>query len=237
MLDQLTKPGENFAGKTEFPEGANTPIDIAPGPASGLLDERGRPIPGNLAVTAGDEPEPIISPNQPATSLIQMKREQGNDFTKWSPLNPQREMGTARKAYHLIDAAQDQALPGTAQLNQEASSLITAKNRAKQTDLNAGWAQRVGHKMAAHTGAMVGAYAAYNHGGIIPAIAATVIPEALASPTSRMITARGLYGTGKLAGTPGMAQLSQIGAAANNVRPATTPDPLDINDYIDQDQQ
>lgn len=206
MGDQLTKPGANFKGDTEYAPGANTPINVSVPPlASGAVNPFGKPV----VTQAGPSPEPIISGMQPPTQALRMKREFGNDFTKWNPLHPQREMSTARGAYHLLDKGLDDSVPGAESINQRISSLIPIEQRAEQSGLNAGLTQNVLHRVGAKTGALAGAVGGAALGGPLGAAAGLLGPELAALPTSKMALARALYGTGKALGSTAAQRAAQ----------------------------
>ncbi len=200
MQAQLTVPRRGFAGATSYPPGAATPIKITPAGA----------------VVPGPSPPLTISEIQDPATMLRMKREFGNDFTKWNPLHPQKEMVTARQAYGAMDNQLDQT-PGVDKLNQRISSLIPVKERGELEDLGAGVTQRAAHRVAAHTGALVAGAEGYHLGGLPGAVAGIVGPELLASPTGQMAVARGLYRTGKAASIPAVGKTATGVAAAGAV--------------------
>lgn len=224
MRKQLTTPKRGFAGATEFPPGSNTPINVVDSYDPATMEHNG------MVVQRGETPPMTISELQNPAVVARMKREFGNDFTKWNPLHPERDMATARAVRHELDKEVDRTVPRAQEKNQEIQSLINAAERAEQQNLNAGITQKVLHRAAAHTGALVGAAAGYHAAGIPGGIAGLVAPELISSPTARIAAARGIYKGGKAAGSNLAKQATQAAAAANIAR----PDPLDLNDYIDQ---
>ncbi len=192
MREQLTVPNKGFAGSTAYPPGSATPVSFQRGPRTHIGQQ-----PPVTAIPGAPKPPIEITPDQSAAQILRMKREFGNDFTKWNPLHPQREMGTARNVYRELDKELDRTVPGADELNQRTSSLIPVAERSELNDLNAGFLQRNAHRIAAHTGALVGAAEGYRAGGIPGAVAGLAVPELLASPTVRMGLARGANAVGK----------------------------------------
>ena len=198
MRKQLTNPGPNYKGATEYPPGANTPIAI---------DERG-------VFPTGKPAGKVISENQTPTDLLRMKREFGKDFTKWNPLHPSGDMPTARATYGALDSELDRTVPEGADLNQRISSGISAAQRAEEKSLQAGLGQNLMHRVGAHTGAMtMGA-------GVIPA-------EVLALPATKMAGARALYGTGRMLQNT-VAQRAAQAALLSGAKPKKKDDPLEL---------
>lgn len=222
MRSQLTEPKPGFGGATSYPEGANTPIKYGTPQMTGK----------NVPVMKAGNPAPLeISPQQTSTDLLRMKREFGKDFTKWNPLHPKGETGTARQAYHALDAELDNANPGTSELNQNISSAIPIQQRAELASLNQGVMQNIASRVAAKTGGMaLGAGAGYAAGGIPGMIAGIAAPEILSAPATRMAGARALYGTGKLLQNTTAQRLAQA-ALLSTAR--KKKDPLQIQDAID----
>lgn len=161
-----------------------------------------------------------IAADQSPANILRMKREFGKDFTKWNPLNPSGEMKTARQTYGALDKELDRTVPGAQDLNQRISSLIPVAERAEETDLHAGLGQRLMHRAAAHTGALIGADAGYRAGGIPGAVAGFVLPELAASPAGKMAGARALYGAGKGVGSNLAGKAAQAGAGAGTIATA-----------------
>lgn len=205
MQKQLTVPQPGFGGATSYPPGAATKVQITP-----------------TGVIRGAIPPLVIDELQSPSTILRMKREFGNDFTKWSPLHPNKDMGVARQAYRALDQELDRTVPGADQLNQRISSLIPVAERGEDAALNAGWVQRSLHRIGAHSGAGLGLVTGYHYGGPLGAVAGLVGPELLSSPTARMAAARGMYGGGKALATP---VVGQIGRAAGHTGAAGIRNP------------
>jgi hypothetical protein len=132
--------------------------------------------------------------------ILELKRGVGSLEKGWNPEQRGIARGTVRRVYAALDGELDRTVPGAQELNQRISSLIPAAQRAESANRGAGITQRVGHRIAAHTGALAGsmggAVLGYQHGGApeaaAGALAGAVGPELLASPTARMIGARSL---------------------------------------------
>lgn len=236
MEDALTKPQDRFGGATEYPAGANTPIKInPPTTSSGAVNPFGKPV----VSKAGPSPDMVVSSDQSPSNILRMKREFGKDFTKWNPLHPKGEMGTARQAYRALDDELDRTVPGAQGLNQRISSGIPVAEQAESQALHAGPAQNVMHRVAAHTGAMaLGAGAGYAAGGFPGMVAGTVIPELISTPAARMAGARGIYGLGKFATKPVVGKVAQAGAIAGPLlrKKDVEYDPLGLQQYIEPNQ-
>ena len=179
-----------------------------------------------------------IAADQSPSNILRIKREFGKDYTKWNPLHPKGEIGTARSVYRALDDELDRTVPGADQLNQRISSGIPVAERAEETDLHAGIGQRIAHRIGAHTGALVGAAAGYHAGGMPGGVAGLVIPEVLASPATRMAAARGIYGAGKIAAAPLTGRIAQGGAAAGALlrKKDVEYDPLGLQQFIEPNQ-
>lgn len=180
-----------------------------------------------------------IAVDQSPSNILRMKREFGKDFTKWNPLHPKGEMGTARQAYRALDDELDRTVPGAQGLNQRISSGIPVAEQAESQALHAGPAQNVMHRVAAHTGAMaLGAGAGYAAGGFPGMVAGTVIPELISTPAARMAGARGIYGLGKFAAKPVVGKVAQAGAIAGPLlrKKDVEYDPLGLQQYIEPNQ-
>lgn len=143
------------------------------------------------------DPSGFIEEQQHPSDFLQLKREFGKDFTRWNPLNPSGEMGTARKAYGALANEFNQAVPGAEPLNQRISSLIPVSERANIVQHNATLPQRVQGRLAAHTGALAGTAVGYATHGLPGAVMGMVIPEFLSDPTVQMVGARSLNAAGK----------------------------------------
>jgi len=146
-------------------------------------DISGEPIPEN------------ITPRQ----LLDLKRGFGNEFIhRWNPETMTGVKGSAAQTYHALGDELNRVVPEAQELNGRISRLIPIAKRGESAELNAPTTQRILHRVGAHTGAMatglVGGYQGYEKGGVPGAIAGgilgTAVPEAVASPTGEMVTAR-----------------------------------------------
>lgn len=133
-----------------------------------------------------------------ARQALDIKRGVGDLEMNWNPELRGKLKGTVREVYGALDKGLDQAMPGTADINQRISSLIPVKERAESAERNASLPQRVAHRAAAHTGALasglLGADIGYNKGGVPGAIAGglggVIVPEILISPSTQMAFAK-----------------------------------------------
>ncbi len=148
----------------------------------------------NTRFNTGEKIPEMVTPRE----LLNLKRGFGGEFTSWNPETLPGVSGTARNAYHALDQELDRTVPEAAGLNQRISSLIPVAKRAESTSREAGAAQRIAHRVAAHTGAAtlggVGAAEGYRHNGILGAVSGGLLgiaaPELLISPPAQMATAR-----------------------------------------------
>lgn len=187
------------------------------GPARGVLSEAAGtatrqgerttlgqldPMSSHLTETiAGDAIPENITPRQ----LLDLKRGFGNEFIhRWNPETMEGVKGTAAKAYHQMGSEFNRIVPEGAELNGRISNLIPVAKRAESAELNAPTAQRIFHRVGAHTGALAGAvgggYGGYREHGIPGAILGATLgvaaPEVIASPTGQMVLARGFNSGG-----------------------------------------
>ncbi len=147
-----------------------------------------------------------------ASRLLELKRGIGELEGSWNPEQRGALKGIVRKVYSALDQELDRAVPESAQLNQRISSLIPVARRAESTERGAELGQRMMHRVAAHTGALLpslaGGYYGYEKGGPVGAAAGFVLPELLASPSGQMLGARALNSSvPKLLGRGAGAQL------------------------------
>ena len=206
MASQLTDIRRGFAGATEYPAGATTPITIQPGARNPFTGQRTPP----KVVSSGAPPAMEVAVEQDPLQLLRMKREFGNDFTKRNPLNPQREMGTARKVYRELDKELDRVAPEGRDMNQRSSSLIAAEQAAQNKALNAGIIQNLMHRGSVPTGALTGAVGGGHAFGPLGFAAGLVGPVIASDAAVRMGAARGIYGAGKAVG-----KTARVAGAAN----------------------
>lgn len=191
MEKQLTDPRPGFAGATEYPAGANTPIALAAGAS-------GAPLP----MIKGKAPSKVISAEQTPLDLLKMKRQFGEDFTKFDAAVPLKDSArkVGNKAYHELASEFNRTVPEAKDINQRMQSLIPVRDAAQRTEERAGVVQRGVDRATRPTGAMAPAIAGGIAGGLPGVVAAMTVQEALASPSVRMALARALYGSGKAVG-------------------------------------
>jgi hypothetical protein len=132
---------------------------------------------------------------------LNLKRGFGDEFIhNW---NPETMGGTRRMAARTYRAMADEihsSVPGSAELDERASSLIPVAKRAESAELNAPLGQRIAGRFKAHTGALAGAVGGgifgYERGGPAEALKlgtlGLVAPELIGSPSVQMAIARGL---------------------------------------------
>jgi hypothetical protein len=92
--------------------------------------------------------------------------------------------------------------PGISPLNQTIQSLVPVARKAGKTALADTAMQNAMGRIARPTGALTAALAGLKVGGIPGMIAGLGVPEMISDPTSQMIAARGLAGTGNALGSP-----------------------------------
>lgn len=206
----LNKPQPGFKGSTEYPPGANTPVNFKenPSPIIGA--------PPKVSTVAGPSPEPVVSEEQPASALLGMRRQFNQDFIRnWNPqANTKGALGTARQAYHALGDEVDKAIPGGAARDQRISSLIPVEQSARATDLSPTIGQRMLTRISRPTGALLPAFIGGSLGGPAGAMLGLGGAEAAASPVPLMVGARSLYGAGRALDNP---------VTPNLIRPAALP--------------
>lgn len=146
------------------------------------------------------QPLPV---NQPATGAMNLKRGLRTQFIKnWDPSFLQGTRAAAARASGSIDSSLDTALgPQFQSANQRISSLIPVAERSESLGRDPSIAQKVGGRLAAHTGALagsaIGGAEGYRTKGIpgalVGGLTGLVAPEVLASPAVRMAAARVLH--------------------------------------------
>ncbi len=202
-LGQLTPQLEAAASASKAPTNLQPAIDLIRNQSMKLKGQNQRLAVQQLApmeehltksVTSGMP----LSRTQSPRGLLELKRGFGDEFIhNWNPETMTGTRGTAGRVYHELGKEFERAVPDAAPLNQRISSLIPVSERAEAVDRNAGFGQRVAHRIGAHTGALAGAALGFHEGGIPGGIAGLVIPELLASPTAKMAGARLFYGAGR----------------------------------------
>ena len=172
----------------------NTAIQNTPRNARELLDKL-RDLRDVLSLqkpVSGQAPRMIHTPDE----LLEIRRGIDKTIKSWGPewqKSPDVQ-GVTQRMYGAIDQELDRLVPGNKELNQRISSLIPARSQAKKMSQGAGLSQRMLHRAAAHTGAMLpsiaGGYYGYEKGGVPGAVAGALLPEMMASPTGQMMGAR-----------------------------------------------
>lgn len=144
--------------------------------------------------------------------LLEIKRGIGKEISTWPPewqkLPDVKQVQT--NLYGAIDGELDRLVPGNEQLNQRISSLIPASQAAKKLTDAAPFTQRLAHRAAAHTGALVGSgigsFLGAQEGttpeekrrnALLGGAAGLVGPELLTTPTAQMVGARALNAFGQ----------------------------------------
>jgi hypothetical protein len=225
MRTQLNTPRPGFTGTTEYPTGSRTPITYSTPPPSPII---GAPPP-TPTVVPGTPPAPVISNFQKPMDYLGMKRQFGDDFTRFDAAVPLKD--SARKlgnrAYHEMSAEFNRAVPGAQPINQQIQSLTPVRDAAQRTSEKAGIIQDTINRATRPTGAMAATLAGGMTGGPAGAAAVLGAQEALSSPSVRIAAARGAYGTGnaftspitsRVFNTAGMAGKTEESA---NINPAT----------------
>jgi hypothetical protein len=193
---------------------STTPVDI--GPARQVLDTAEAKARGQGERKTVRQLEPMqehlatdmntlmpLSQAQSPSATLALKRGFGNEYIhNWDPETMKDVRGTAGRTYHVMAEGLHQAVPESIKLDKEASSLVPVATRSEIRERQAPTPQKVMGRVAAHSGALLGAYGGYQHGGIPGMIAGAVIPELMASPTTQMAVARGLHGSGKILQKP-----------------------------------
>lgn len=133
-----------------------------------------------------------IAPLQSVPDVTRLKREFSDRWINWNSQVSPTASSRAKQVYRSLDNAMDAAVPEAAGLNQRISSLIPVAQRAEARTQMAGVPQRALHRVAAHTGALLGGAAGYHYGGLPGLLAGVVGPEIMASTPAQMIAARGL---------------------------------------------
>lgn len=194
----LNEPTPGFAGATEYPPGAHTPISYQQ-TNSPVLGPNGQPIPGAPRVIGGPAPAEVVAEKQPAAAALGMRRQLDQDFIRnWNPaLNTKGMLGTARRAYGAVGSELDKAVPGLQHLDQRISGLIPAAQRARMTDLSAGPGERILNRVSRPTGGMLPLIFGYHEGGPLGALGTLIGQETLSSPAAKMMGARGMYKFGQ----------------------------------------
>lgn len=170
------------------------------------------PMATHLSETINGEP---ILENITPRQMLDLKRGFGNEFIhRWNPETMEGVKGIAAKTYHEMAQELHRIVPETEPLDRRYSLLAPIAKRAESVELNAPTAQRIAHRVAAHTGALTGgvfgAEEGYRKDGVPGALAGgllgVALPEMITSPTAEMGAARML--------NRGAKPLSRIGTGA-----------------------
>lgn len=206
----LTEPTPEFRGNVEYPTGAHTPITYQQ-PQSNVLGPNGQPILGSPRVIPGASPAPVVAEEQPASTLLGMRRQLNTDFVRnWNPaVSTKGALGTARRAYGALGGELDRIVPGGSGLDQRISSLIPVADRARLVDLNEGTVGRMLGRATARTGSLVAPLFGFHAGGARGLAEVLAGQEMLSSPTFKMGLARALNFTGKPLSAPAGAILGE----------------------------
>lgn len=140
-----------------------------------------------------------------ASEMLDTKRGLNEEMKAWTPEAKTAIDSIMRKVYGALDKELDSAVPIAAKVNQRISSLIPVEQRARATSQGAEVAQRVMHRVGAHTGALIGAGVGYREYGPTGGLVGLVAPELLASPTFQMLMARALATKGLVPAVTGTA--------------------------------
>lgn len=145
-----------------------------------------------------------VAAQQHPLDFLGMKRQFGEDFTKFDAAVPLKDSvrQTGNKAYHELSTEFNRAVPEGKDINQRVQSLIPGKQGAQRAEERAGVVERAVDRGTRPTGALALPLMGAHAFGPLGAIGAMTLQEALAEPTIRMALARTLYGTGKAAKTP-----------------------------------
>lgn len=149
-----------------------------------------------------------IATDQTPRGALDLKRGLRSQFVRnWNPELMQGTKAVAARASGAIDSGLDSALgPQFADANQRVSSLIPVAERSESLERDPSLAQKIGNRMAAHTGALAASvglgYGGYQRGGIKGALGGAltglVLPEILESPGVKMLAARTAFSPGAL---------------------------------------
>lgn len=174
-------------------------VQAANGSADDLLPMQkqlteARPGFAGAKTAAGD-----VAPQQAPIPFLGMKRQFGDDFTKFDAAAPLKDSTrkVGNQAYHELSSEFNRAVPGAADINQQIQSLAPVKDAAQRTSENAGAVQRSINRATRPTGGLAATLFGLHEAGVPGALAAMALQEGLASPTVKMGIARMLFGAGK----------------------------------------
>lgn len=142
-------------------------------------------------------------PTIPATDALDLKRGFGDEFVDYGNPNVHTKVNAVGKSvYGDLNSQIHAAAPGSEEMDQIVHGLIPVSHAAQKTMLAPTLGQRILTRISRPTGGMLPAAIGYSAGGPFGAAAAITATEAAASPIPLMMAARGLYGTGKVLGSP-----------------------------------
>jgi hypothetical protein len=196
MREQLAgTPQPGFTGATVQPP---APITQVP---SKILGPNGQPV---MVNQTGPLPQATIAARQSLPQYDLMRQRFAQDYTNFNPRTPRspEETGLANTMYGEMAKELERKAPGISPLNQTIQSLVPVARKAGKTALADTAMQNAMGRIARPTGALTAALAGLTVGGIPGMIAGLGVPEMISDPTSQMIAARGLAGTGKALGSP-----------------------------------
>ena len=198
----LTGQLEQAAAKSAIPTSSSKAIQDLDAQIA-TFQKRNSPIAENLQevkdqLTKNRYTGKAIPSQMSAENILEMKRGIGDLVDNWTEGQKDKTKAIIQRVYGALDSELDKAVPESQELNQRISSLIPVKQRASILANGAPTAQRIMHRMSAHTGALagsgIGAGLGYQRGGVPGAIVGgtmgIAVPELLASPTAQMAAAR-----------------------------------------------
>lgn len=179
-------------------------VERANGSAADLLPmqkqlNEAQPGFGGAVTPSGD-----VAAKQDPLQFLAMKRQFGDDFTKFDAAVPLKDSTrqVGNKAYHQLSTEFNRAVPGAQPVNQKIQSLAPVKEGAQRAEEGAGGVQRSIDRGTRPTGGLAATLFALHEKGIFGAAAVMAAQEMLASPTAKMAAARSLYGPGKMIQLP-----------------------------------
>lgn len=204
-LSQLTAELESRAAVSTLPASTSPALNVIDGEMSKAVKQNSKTRFDMLQALRDQLTKDFSTgaqiPSQvSASKILDLKRGIGDLETSWNPEVRSGIKPTIRRVYNALDAELDNAVPGSAELNQRISSLIPVAQRAGSAERGAEIGQRMAHRIAAHTGALTsgaaGGYYGYKEGGLPGAIAGSAlglaVPEVVSSTPFQMGAARAM---------------------------------------------